>query len=145
MKYIMFERQGQLVPVIFPDFINHREVANALTGHLTLSRAKPVSAGTCEVYCTSTSGASSTLEVEAKTLDAQTINVYDYCHGMEPPTGTVVQLVREATRRAMQEAGAFGVAVDQTHWQMSSSAECSGACGCMGDDPDCPVHGDRVP
>lgn len=137
MKYIMFVRQGQLVPVIFPDFIQHLEVAEALRSHLSLSRSQVVSAGTCEVYCTGTSGQSSTLDVVAQPSDAQTINVYDYCHGIQPATATQVQLVRQATLQALQGGGVVGKAA----WPQ---AVCSGSCGAMGDDPDCPVHGDRM-
>jgi hypothetical protein len=104
MKYVMFVRQGQLVPIIFPDFVNHIDVVNAVSHIFALSTAAPVTAGSCEVYCTSTSGKSTTTGLFASERDAQVINVYDYCHGMvdAPPTAEVLMLVRLAFENALK-------------------------------------------
>jgi hypothetical protein len=214
MKYVMFVRQGQLVPIIFPDFINHIDVVNAASHIFAISTAAPVSAGTCVVYCTSTEGKSTSTELPSKPSDAQVINLYDYCVGMidAPPSAEMVQMARLGFMAVMQEeiaekdihretaaqifgvpesevtpeqrarartinftsvyAGATkvphdyvptepykgcgecgfgpGAAVHNSHEvrrhkeaQAKPSTACTSYCGCMGDDPECPVHGNH--
>jgi hypothetical protein len=138
MKYVMFVRQGQLVPIIFPDFINHKDVVNAVSHIFALSTAAPVTAGTCVIYCTSTEGKSTSTQLPSKSSDAQVINMYDYCHGMvdAPPTAEMIQMARLGFMAVMQQEGnlaSVGVA--------KSLGPCTSYCGCMGDDPECPVHG----
>jgi hypothetical protein len=122
MKYIMFQRGDQLVPVIFPDFITHREVAKALQSHMTLSRTTIASAGSCEVYCMSTTGESSTLDKPSIAGDAQIISTYDYTHGTPPIMGMHVQLVKEALRRSLDplaaqaEDAAIDNLFDRSEW-----------------------------
>jgi hypothetical protein len=161
----MFQRGDQLVPVIFPDFITHREVAKALQSHMTLSRTTIASAGSCEVYCMSTTGESSTLDKPSIAGDAQVISTYDYTHGTPPIMGMHVQLVKEALRRSLDPLAAQaedaaiddlfdrsefgpGAAVHNSHEvrrhreeTAKPSTACTSYCGCMGDDPECPVHG----
>jgi hypothetical protein len=95
MKYIMLKRgtgaDEQLVPVIFPDFLNHIDVAKAMTAGLALSRATVLSAGSCAVLCMSAEGKSTTLGVEARHEDAQVINVYDYCQGLDHPNAAGIE------------------------------------------------------
>jgi hypothetical protein len=118
MKYVMFVRQGQLVPIIFPDFINHKDVVNAASHIFALSTAAPATAGTCEIYCTSTSGKSTSTELPSNPEDAQTINVYDYCHGHEPPTAEIATLVRQAFENALKEGddAAIDDLFDRSDW-----------------------------
>lgn len=179
MKYIMFVRQGQLVPIIFPDFMQHREVVNAISHTMSLAHAAPVTAGTCEIYCTSTNGSSESTQLTSRPSDALTINVYDYCHGHAPATATVARAVRDGFMAAMLSEKENWVDVDMAiHAAVDdprklphdyaptepykgcavcgvgpgaavhNSAEisrfkgkCTSYCGCMGDDPNCPVHG----
>lgn len=83
MKYIMLRRGEQEVPVIFPEFLNHADVARVMTGVFELSTAKPVSAGTVEVMALATHGKSVTLgDLPARDEDAATINCFDYLQGL---------------------------------------------------------------
>lgn len=76
MKYIVFDRQGQLVPVIFPELLNHREVAEALKSRISLSRSTVRSAGFVKLTAHETHGGSSTLEVESEPDDTLVIEHY---------------------------------------------------------------------
>jgi hypothetical protein len=95
MKYIMLKRgtgaDEQLVPIMFPDFLNHVDVAKALMATLPLSQATPFSAGSCAILCLSTEGKSTTLGVPARDEDAQVINVYDYSQGLDMPTNAGIE------------------------------------------------------
>lgn len=106
MKYIMLQRGEQTVPVIFPDFLNHNDVARQMCGVFDLSRATPVSAGSIELVALSTSGKSTTLELDAKEEDAALINTYDYFHGLGPMPNLrqTERLVMQAVLRALAEA-----------------------------------------
>lgn len=87
MKYIMFESVDQdgltrAVPVIFPDFLVHAEVAGRLRG-LVPGITRVVSAGTALVNVDATTEGSETLGVRARDKDSRIINMYDYLHGIE--------------------------------------------------------------
>jgi hypothetical protein len=84
MKYIMLKRGDQEVPVIFPDFLNHNDVARQMRGVFELSTSQPVSAGMINVVALSTDGKSTTLELEARDEDASIITTYDYFYGLTP-------------------------------------------------------------
>lgn len=121
MKYIMFHRGGQLVPIIFPDILQHREVKNALLETLSLSRATPVSAGMCDIYCLSTEGESSTTDLKSLPGDAQIINVWDYYRGAadEPVKAQHVMMVRQAALNILQdpeENAAIDDLFDRSNW-----------------------------
>jgi hypothetical protein len=117
MKYVMFVRQGQLVPIIFPDFVNHIDIVNAVSHIFALSTAAPVTAGSCVIYCTSTEGKSTSTSLPSKSSDAQVINLYDYCHGMidAPPSAEMVQMARLGFLAVLHEESnlaALGIAKD---------------------------------
>lgn len=93
MKYIMFkcdrECDVRYLPIIFPHFLIHDTVANAMKPALEeagFKDAKPISAGECnfigdEVNC---SGASSTLKLESRyKLDDEIIRKFNYFHGVD--------------------------------------------------------------
>ncbi len=78
-KYIMFEvgSSGWKVPIIFPDILTHRKVANAMLEALRdeHGRAEVLSAGFCKgVNVSHTGGASETLKVESSLDDTGLIN-----------------------------------------------------------------------
>lgn len=84
MKYVMFRVPGpggidRLVPVLFPDSLVHREVAEAL---YPVVKGLPVSAGECVVDVSSTHGRSSTLAMDSREEDADVISTHDYLHGL---------------------------------------------------------------
>lgn len=86
MKYVMIKNKklNQLVPVIFPSFMVHSVVAQAISQMLkNHHHADPeiVSAGdiSCIVRC---SGNSETLGVSSDPIDEHVINTIDYMHGL---------------------------------------------------------------
>lgn len=84
MKYIMFALDDRRLPVIFPDDLNHIDVAEALTAKLNMSRMRPVSAGSVDgLAVLAASGKSETLQMNSAPDDATVINVYPYCAGLD--------------------------------------------------------------
>lgn len=91
MKYVMLEvslkEVKKKVPIIFPDFMIHEDIAkaavNILSQHHNLYEAEVVSAGDLNLYVESVSGRSTTLGIKADSLDREVINNYEYCHGMK--------------------------------------------------------------
>ncbi len=92
MKYVMAEvRQGdsaKAVPLLFPNFLVHREMATVFRRALRRHGFEEVSFGSAgEVdfgigggfEC---SGRSETMQLEARTEDARIIELYDYLHGL---------------------------------------------------------------
>lgn len=105
MKYIILRRQDQDVPVIFPDFLNHNDVARQMRGVFDLSTPKPVSAGLIDLVALSTSGKSTTLELDARAEDAATVTLYDYFQGIAgaPDLPKMERVVLTAVLRALAE------------------------------------------
>lgn len=88
MKYIMLKvinpLVDRLVPVIFPDFICHSDIAEAtqrLLKETYKQESEIYSAGDIDVttFC---SGHSTTLKIGSKLGDTEVINGYDYFHGI---------------------------------------------------------------
>lgn len=105
MKYVMLKRGDQLIPVIFPDVLVHRDIAKALQGTLALSRSQVVSAGLVDgLLVLGTSGDSKTLGVESRPEDARTILCHDYAQGHDTPNlPDIERLVLQATQRLLTE------------------------------------------
>lgn len=84
MKYIMLSTEftgvTKLVPIIFPDFLVHSMVADAIKP--LISGSVVVSAGDIQMGVYNCSGASETLGVESKESDLGVIDTYDYLHGI---------------------------------------------------------------
>ena len=79
MKYIMIETKfGQKFPVIFPNHFVHCEIAEVMT---RLYGGKVVTAGDCNIECHSTTGKSTSLDLESDEEDFNLINRVDYFHG----------------------------------------------------------------
>lgn len=94
MKYILFQLGDQLIPVLFPDQMVHRDMAHAIQGwpFLRMKDATIVSAGTVSgVTCSMTSDESKTLNVVARDEDATVINTYDYCFGLPNPNARLIE------------------------------------------------------
>lgn len=85
MKYIMFltEVAGiqRKVPIIFPDFLVHIEVAKAMKD--LIGSSKIASAGDVELDVRSVHGKSTTIGISSKTEDKEIISMYNYFQGME--------------------------------------------------------------
>lgn len=89
MKYVMFSIQvadtTKMVPVIFPDFMVHKDIAKAIKTVLVnvhkftprIESAGDISLGVCEC-----SGKSETLKVGSSRADNHIVNHYDYLHGL---------------------------------------------------------------
>lgn len=90
MKYIMLEVKvggiSKLVPIIFPDFMCHVDLAVAtksiLESEHKLSPIIFVSAGDIDIDVNSCSGKSTTLNIKSRRSDKNIINSYDYLHGI---------------------------------------------------------------
>lgn len=91
MKYVMIEvslggEVAKLVPIIFPDFMTHVDIAKAGTEILAnihrLNDVRVVSAGDIDLSLVECSGSSETLKTESNEEDAKVINSYDYVHGI---------------------------------------------------------------
>lgn len=91
MKYVMFQKQGNVMvihtPIIFPDRLVHLDVANHMCGipGSPLFGHRPVSAGffsslglSANVY-----GESESLKLASNPRDAEFITMSDYGGGME--------------------------------------------------------------
>lgn len=92
MKYIMLINPGKLadvkIPVIFPDILNHNEVAESMLHNLEMKHSiisKVVSAGFIQWHNEGAIcfGRSEELNLEAHEHDATIINTYDYTHGIQ--------------------------------------------------------------
>lgn len=85
MKYLILRTEDdRLVPIIFPNFLVHSEVAKYL-GHM-LNRVhdwknEPASAGDIHFSDVTCSGKSETLKLVSNPADADLIESYDYNHG----------------------------------------------------------------
>ena len=86
MKYVMLKRRiskgaSQLVPILFPDNLTHKTVAEAVRRMPELREATIHSAGFAgvDVVC---HGASETLNIRAHKDDDGVINSMDYLHGI---------------------------------------------------------------
>jgi hypothetical protein len=88
MKYVMFEHTvaglTRKVPIIFPDELVHKFVAEAIANHREYREfgLKVVSAGQCAIECSGIFGESETLKLKSNQTDGLVINSYDYLHGL---------------------------------------------------------------
>lgn len=101
MKYVMLEvalgnngRDKQRIPIIFPDFMIHKEVVKHMS--VMLRRVHNLdatihSAGSIQLSATSCHGDSETLAVQADLQsDREVIDTYDYFHGLVSENETSV-------------------------------------------------------
>jgi hypothetical protein len=90
MKYVMFRAKigavHRLVPVIFPEFMVHKDVAHHMLRNIDLRRggAEVVSAGKIELNGVTCYDRSETLGVESRPRDGQVIEMYGVLFGIEP-------------------------------------------------------------
>ena len=83
MKYIMFEKKlpddmVQIVPVIFPEALVHSDVAEVMRRLKGIRGLEPVAAGSINMLAQTCYGKSETLQLNARSQDAETINFVDY-------------------------------------------------------------------
>jgi hypothetical protein len=90
MKYVMIRRGGQVLPIIFPEFLVHEDVANAIIGVLenmdgpNLQPREVVSAGDVTVPLASCDGSSQTLGIGSRyNQDERLITFGQYSGYME--------------------------------------------------------------
>lgn len=89
MKYIIMKCNGSTlevkVPVIFPEFMVHRDVSQyfqtLLRRNHPFTEVRPVSAGFFDVVEGKVSGRSETLGLDSNQEDELTILTYQYTHG----------------------------------------------------------------
>lgn len=93
-KYIMLEVEmgehtSKMVPIIFPDFMIHQDLAKSIQKILKQTHkmeSKVFSAGDISYVgsdCLVCTGRSETLEINANTEDTGTIRMYEYFHGIK--------------------------------------------------------------
>lgn len=89
MKYIMMETVSsgvkKLIPIIFPDFMTHSDLAEHVqsileTQHKLQTQVR--SAGSIDINVDGCFGESETLHVKSKDGDDRVINSYDHLHGI---------------------------------------------------------------
>lgn len=93
MKYVMLTvthcGMKRKMPVIFPNSVNHDDVAVFFSEALRASygdipvQIDATSAGFIDLRVENTHGKSTTLGLPSDEADARTINVHDYFHGIE--------------------------------------------------------------
>jgi hypothetical protein len=87
MKYINFEIEldGVIknVPIIFPSFLVHADMRDAIAPLLEKLDGNLVSAGEVTVEAGATHGHSETCGVKSRFSDALIITHYDYMHGIK--------------------------------------------------------------
>jgi hypothetical protein len=88
MKYIVLQViEGGLereIPILFPSFLVHKLVADALIGTEGLENATVVSAGDVEASSFTCNGKSETLNLTSRgDEDRKLINTVDYFHGIK--------------------------------------------------------------
>lgn len=92
MKYVMMHCKSsgslpdRMVPLIFPDFLVHRDMAfwfkHYLLRYHLFSDVQPRSAGEYNSMSGECSGGSETLNLTAHELDGAIIATYEYMHGI---------------------------------------------------------------
>lgn len=89
MKYIIFQSKVGMItrelPVIFPDALIHKEIADAIVAHNADLKLRPIAAGQCnslEMLC-QCYGESTTLGMRSRgNIDSKLIAAMDYLHGI---------------------------------------------------------------
>jgi len=90
MKYVMMKAKRSkltiLVPIIFPHFIPHEEVAKHskhILQHIPgFEDVEPISAGNYNIINGTCGGSSKTLKLIPDKRDSRVILMYDYEHGL---------------------------------------------------------------
>lgn len=86
MKYIMLKTDNILVPIIFPDFMVHSQVAKYMQHMLVRvheMESEVRSAGNIQMDEVTCHGGSETLNKQFHPKDSDIINTYDYAHGVD--------------------------------------------------------------
>lgn len=92
MKYVILKSvlagQEQKIPIIFPNFLVHSDVAKYIAGNLIRQHGRPVditvsSAGFINLGDVACHGESETCKVKSDPLDADVIQMHDYLFGIE--------------------------------------------------------------
>lgn len=88
MKYIILKRKfagcEQEIPIIFPNYLVHKDIATALLNSLSLSKCEVVSAGECNSLDLSVikDSKSDTLNLVSRKDDEKIIQMHDYLAGI---------------------------------------------------------------
>lgn len=91
LKYVILSQDmskdtAQEFPIVFPNFLNHDDVAKAMQRVIERNKKGPahiVSAGFCHMSMLSTFGRSETLNLESRgKSDSEIMNQYPYFHGI---------------------------------------------------------------
>lgn len=96
MKYVILDAKGHKLPIIFPEALNHDNVATALAE--AIARQVPsyrnsvtiYGAGFCDPIVISVHGKSETLNVESKALDLPYLALGDAVAHMPPEMAQVM-------------------------------------------------------
>jgi len=107
MKYIVLKADDILIPVIFPNFMVHSEVARwvgAMLNRVHSMPNEPVSAGETHFTNVKCVGKSITMGLEASPRDAAMIETYDYTHGQMSVDDFTSNFIQDAIRKAYAES-----------------------------------------
>ena len=83
MKYIVLDDGERELPIIFPDDMNHIDIATAITNLDEYKSCRLVAGGFIQVGPSLCSGSSKTLAINSRPEDQALINGYDYSHGIK--------------------------------------------------------------
>lgn len=127
-KYIIIEVESEVagvrhLPIIFPDELVHVGVAAAITSLLLKSQRLAItSAGEINLTAYSCSGGSETLFLESDPGDAELINLFPWCHGVDMPEDfkqTILNCLADAPvparQRALEDAAQLCALDDHKH------------------------------
>jgi hypothetical protein len=83
MKYIVLDNGERELPIIFPDEMNHIDIATAITNLGDYKSCRLVAGGFITMGTSLCFGASQTLQISSRPEDQALINGYDYSHGIK--------------------------------------------------------------
>lgn len=108
-KYVVFQANDQKLPIIFPNDLIHKDVADAvhraIRQHVIQAQpdnwiSKPVSAGFLSgMVVTGVHGRSESMDLRRDEHDRALINTFPYCFGRQDGMPVAESLVIEAVKR----------------------------------------------
>ena len=82
LKYVMFNDGLKNIPIIFPDIISHKGIADAFMSSKEGKKCIVVSAGFIDVHVMEVSGCSQSLGIYSRPEDERIIRLYQWCFGI---------------------------------------------------------------
>jgi hypothetical protein len=93
MKYIVLDTGERELPIIFPDEMNHIDIATAITNLGDYKSCRLVAGGFIQMGSSLCFGSSQTLAISSRIEDQALINGYDYSHGIKDQIDIVTEIM----------------------------------------------------